>query len=714
MINKKIANIVFYTFKENDRIIKQTCIFYEDGSVKNVSYDRGLDIAEILIQQENISSAEILKEMLNKRKIYVLTGKQLETRFNEFVVKKHKVQKENNNIFSNSNHKISSSKASQSTKDKKTKPNSKTNKYQKPEKKKGFFARVVDKIKSTKLVKRVALCATALAVGLGFNSCSTKNTKEGQMTNSNISAVSTDNNKTNVNDIYANVHVNSAYDNHTYNALLKTTSNISQKRAMQRVGENLDAFNGTFAEKIASDKTSVKAALSWEEMIALNIAYNDYEKYFIEAMFNGSEVDATELSNAYKTATLQLTGAYVIGTRENQVNSYKMIESAEGQDFVRKYENMLLDCKEATSESEKIKKINTFYKELYKDFPIDSKIREEGLSHADSRNTLESYKLAVTPIVAASEMMFQNLDIDHTLSDKAIKYFNGLGLCNIADAKFEKAMTISLNADTNELIPTYQQFKNAKIKELTKSNRYVIDDSQRDLSKLDEFKKIVNVHFNVLDSGFTGNVSNNVVTSSSTSYNTKTTKSKTSDRNEAVNKTSEVEVSDAEKKVDSSIDLENADAKNTADKEAESIRQNEQSKADKEAENIEKEIIQNEENLQDKIGEANNKINNNNSDNNKNNDVIINESDFGDHNVDFDNVYSDGSGKLNDSIKDITTDSSNDKTNEPLPDPNQTGAIFDSQSIGYAMTNEKIVDAYIASLEEQPSNEASPSYVYTK
>ena len=35
---------------------------------------------------------------------------------------------------------------------------------------------------------------------------------------------------------------------------------------------------------------------------------------------------------------------------------------------------------------------------------------------------------------------------------------------------------------------------------------------------------------------------------------------------------------------------------------------------------------------------------------------------------------------MDESIKDITTSPENDKTNEELPDPNQTGAIFDSQA----------------------------------
>lgn len=768
MNNKKIANIAFYKFFENDNLIQQACIFYEDGSVANVSYDDGLDAAEHLVKQENISSKDLLQAMINDKKIHVLSGKELEERFHEFVVKKTLPQSndiysdsskqkqagnsndgDSNDIFSDSKHQTSSPKRNVSTSTAKNSTNNATadnntshstvnpvtkNQDGKASKgKKGFFKRIAEKLKNNKIVKRIALCVTALAIGLGAYSCAARNTKTGQMTNSNISSASTDNNRT-ADDIYANTPVNSAYDYHTYAGLLQTTHNLSQKRIMKQIGENLDYFNGTFAEKHVNDKTKIKAALSWDEMAALNLAYNDHEKFAIEAMFNGSQIDQTKLSNAYKTATLQLTGAYVIGTRENPVNSYKMIQSEEGQEFVKKYEDMLLDCKEATSDSDKIKKVNKFYTELYKDFPIDSKIREEGIAHADSRNTLESYKLAVTPIVAASEMMFQNLDIDHTLSDKAVSYFNDLGLCNIADAKFEKAMNITLNAEMNELIPTYEQFKKAKIKELTAADRYVTDDSGRDLSQLDEFKKIVNAHFDIVEGNFTGTISANTSsktsTYSSTSYNTKTEKSSTSDRNEAVSKSSESAVSAAERRVNSSIESENAQAKSQAEKNAEDIRKTEQAKADKNAEKIKNEIAQGEKDLQDKIDMANDKINTNNSDTNKNNDSSVNEKDFGGHDVNFDSNHSDGNGNLNDSVKDITTDSSNDQTNQELPDPNQSGAIFDSQventnsqnsdqniieyevPASYSMTNEEIVDAYIASLENQSSNESQ--YVYTK
>ena len=42
MKSKKIANIVFYNFYEDSREMKQACIFYNDGTVKNISFDEGI------------------------------------------------------------------------------------------------------------------------------------------------------------------------------------------------------------------------------------------------------------------------------------------------------------------------------------------------------------------------------------------------------------------------------------------------------------------------------------------------------------------------------------------------------------------------------------------------------------------------------------------------------------------------------------------------
>ena len=68
-------------------------------------------------------------------------------------------------------------------------------------------------------------------------------------------------------------------------------------------------------------------------------------------------------------------------------------------------------------------------------------------------------------MVAAAEMMFQNLAIDHTLSDKAIAYFNDLGLCEFAEDKFDKAEYILLAANEDKDNPTFEEFMEAKVSE---------------------------------------------------------------------------------------------------------------------------------------------------------------------------------------------------------------------------------------------------------
>ena len=136
--------------------------------------------------------------------------------------------------------------------------------------------------------------------------------------------------------------------------------------------------------------------------------------------------------------------------------------------------------------------MNNFYKELYKDFPISDEVREEGISHAEDRQQLEQYKLVVVPMVAAAETMFRNLPVDHTLSDKAIEYFNDLGLCNRAEEQYERAETITLSAETDTENPLYADFKAAKEAELKTEDNYGISDSERDLSKLDAFAYCAN------------------------------------------------------------------------------------------------------------------------------------------------------------------------------------------------------------------------------
>ena len=583
----------------------------------------------------------------------------------------------------------------------------------KPPKKKNIFQRAIDKLKKNKVVRNIAIGVTALAIALFGYSCGARQTQTGQM----VSPVSIE-------------QTMLEETSQQYIRLLKQTKNETQKDSMMHASYMMDNYNTTFANAYLQQGSEVKAALTWDEMMALNLAYNDYSPEQISAMFNGAEIDATTFSNAYKNGTLQLMGAYVIADDEDPVNSYKFLRDEQQQEFVKKYEYLFYAAKNAETEEQMIERVNAFYAELHKDFPITDEVRTQGISHAEGRAQIEPYKLAVTPIVAASEMMFQNLSIDHTLSDSAIAYFNDLGLCNLADSIFEKAMYITLTDETDKKSPTYDQFKATKIAELEAEDSYNIGDAERDLSQLDEFKYWVN-GFYLEKFGYEwqdGKLVYTTHTSTHTVTRTETTTTTTDNRDEAVQAAGEDKVQAAEDAVDAELEKENEEAKKKAEEEAEKKRQEEQAKADEERKKQEEQVRQDEEDLQQDIEDANQEIENGGT---------VNEDDFGDHGVDFDDEYEDGNGNLDPSVENITTDGTGAVDgDEELPDADSLGDVSTTTSYSAAaaaeesapvtntsdqvvyeyeepVTYEQMVDEYIRGLEQQ-GQEATNEAGYSK
>ena len=583
----------------------------------------------------------------------------------------------------------------------------------KPPKKKNIFQRAIDKLKKNKVVRNIAIGVTALAIALFGYSCGARQTQTGQM----VSPVSIE-------------QTMLEETSQQYIRLLKQTKNETQKDSMMHASYMMDNYNTTFANAYLQQGSEVKAALTWDEMMALNLAYNDYSPEQISAMFNGAEIDATTFSNAYKNGTLQLMGAYVIADDEDPVNSYKFLRDEQQQEFVKKYEYLFYAAKNAETEEQMIERVNAFYAELHKDFPITDEVRTQGISHAEGRAQIEPYKLAVTPIVAASEMMFQNLSIDHTLSDSAIAYFNDLGLCNLADSIFEKAMYITLTDETDKKSPTYDQFKATKIAELEAEDSYNIGDAERDLSQLDEFKYWVN-GFYLEKFGYEwqdGKLVYTTHTSTHTVTRTETTTTTTDNRDEAVQAAGEDKVQAAEDAVDAELEKENEEARQEAEKEAEEKRQEEQAKADEERKEQEEEVRRDEEDLQQDIEDANQEIENGGT---------VNEDDFGDHGVDFDDEYEDGNGNLDPSVENITTDGTGAVDgDEELPDADSLGDVSTTTSYSAAaaaeesapvtntsdqvvyeyeepVTYEQMVDEYIRGLEQQ-GQEATNEAGYSK
>ena len=572
--------------------------------------------------------------------------------------------------------------------------NSEENENNETHERQGFIKRLFNKIRRSPIGAKIAAIAVSVAmifgISAGLHSCSKHRTLEGRMNNSNIESMTNlDETESNIDGIIITGD-NSTYNNLTVQQLLDVTTNKAQKDSMSNLHTSIIGFNQTFADahagsyqNEAGETINVRAALSFDEMVALQQAYNDYSKTELKAYFNGADIDKDTITRAYKDASLQLMGAYVIETSENPVDMSGLINTDEGKEFYNRYHQMFLAAKQATGD-DKLEKIKAFYTAVKQDFPITQEVRTEGIAHADDYASLASYKLSVAPMIAAGEMMWQNYEVDETLDDSTIDFLNDLGLCNYAESKFEKIEMISLSSESDSTNPLYDQYKEAFEKELKEQNIYVIDDEHRELSKLQEFQDAVNWHFeNTEGYGYTSVVE---MTTSETyqetsSYQTSSTSYTTEQTREQVDE-SEVPESVREElksEVDSEIASENEQAKQEAEKEAEETRKEMQSEEDKKAEEIKEEVKKDDEKLQDQIDQANDTINDNNKDQDPSNDNKVNESDF-DGNVDFDDDHSDENGNLDDSVKDITTDGTGNQTGEELPDPNQTGAEFDNNA----------------------------------
>ena len=562
-------------------------------------------------------------------------------------------------------------------------------------KKDGFFKKQFNKLKKSSLGVKITTIGTALILALSLTGCGlNKNSKEGEMNSSNLSTslvreiddnveedldvvvadFANKNTKTDTTTTEAN---NDLYDAYTYEELLGVTTNKTQKTAMTNVKTTIEGFNGDFADAYVEEGKDIRAALTFDEIVALQQAYNEYSRDEIKAIFNGAEIRADEMAQDYKSASLQLMGAYIIEDSENPVDMSYLLETEEGKEFYQKYHDMFLAAKEAEGQ-DKLDKIKAFYQEVEKDFPITDEVRTEGIVHADDYDQVTAYKLAVTPMIAASEMIFQNYNIDYTLDDTKIDFINDIGLCNYADDTFERVETVTLSFDEDNTNPLYEQYRAAIITELTVKGHYVIDDEHRELSKLDKFINTVNWHFDIVDVNGVETTTGETTTKTETRTETREWTETNTDVKTEID-IHEEEIPEEEKeKIDEKIEEENEEEKKQAEEEAEEERKRQQAEEDEKAKKIEEEVKEENEKVEENIDDINKKIEENNKDDDTSNDNEINEKDY--EGVDFDDDHSDENGNLDPSVKDVTTDSTGYDPNEELPDPNKTGAEFDKKA----------------------------------
>lgn len=273
----------------------------------------------------------------------------------------------------------------------------------------------------------------------------------------------------------------------SYEQLLYITTDKTQQTAMQKISNFMDKYNIDFADKcLDANNVNIRTSLTWDEVNALNLAYNDYTQDQVKAIFNDAE--SMDFANAYKEAYLQLLGAYVLSTNKNPVQLSQLIDSAEGKEFVNKYENSYYEAKNLTGDA-KVNSANIFLQKVIDDFSVN----------ATDKKDIESYKLAVAPIVGAAVSIFQDLEVNQTNLEKVTTYFNNLGLFDQAEENLNMAKALTGEEEAEN--PTYQQFKGEKIKEQQTANVYYVNDKKRDLSQLESFKSLVDWHYNLDENG---------------------------------------------------------------------------------------------------------------------------------------------------------------------------------------------------------------------
>lgn len=684
-MNKDIRNIVFYKFESEDESLWQTCFFYTDGSILNTDYETGKEYTIEFLKEKGIDD---LRKIIDKKYVYRATGNEFIKMFQRFrgsddpYKLNFKIEKEKTNIFNGIITGITDTKLFSKIKSRVERIKNNNKEIKEKNIKKSNKENPIKKF-FNKTWKKIAAFATAVAlIVLPAASCANDKEEQSEKTSTQIEE---------------SLPL-------TFDDIINASTSTRQKTIMSGVSDCLDEYNIGFASAYYEEEKDISAAFSWDEVMAMAIVYNNYSKNDYIEIFNGAELDQVKLQDAFKTANLQLFGAYILETSEYPVQIEDILITDEAKAFYQKYHKMFLECKESTG-VDQINKVNAFYKQLYKDFPIDFETREEGIAHSDPRDNISTYKFSIIPMVSAAEVLFQNLEIDYTLADKAIDYLDDIGICNRANDIIEKAALVNLTAQPSSSYAEYEQLKSAKIEELALQSSYVVDDEHRDISQLTDFKEQVNIAFDYTNSNFNGTI----IYSDNSSY------IYTDDKDKAISLVGIDRVETAENIYDASINNENNKAKHDALIKSEQEANRKQEEENNKKKEYEDKIKSEEQDLNNKINDANQ---------NQSSGSNVNESDFGNHNVDFDDEYSDEFGNLDDSVKDITTDPTGDKTDEPLPDPNsdynnsyiskdnESSQNIYEYEIPYTMTKEEIVDAIVDKMATQEENTDAKVYTY--
>lgn len=649
---KKIESIAFYEREKNGEKVREACVFYENGKYKILSYEDGQKETIRYARENNFKS-------INELKLYGDVNTFSEE---EFMCTYPEIAEK---VFANDSNKLNKlSKIIDSIKNKK-----KTKKT-----KKSTSSGVVKTIK--RKFKRLAIFA-----GILFLASSSYKLVKNSFNNDSDKNIESDK------DSEKDAVKNKKYDN-IYDLLYDIDANINmtKKSAISSITSYLTNYNLTFANDYVDSKTNTKLAHTWDEALVNYLAYNNLSQEEVNQIFDTYSLDLQKLEKAYESSIKQDVLACTVMT--SSTGKEKLIISNKGQDFYTKYEKMMITYNSKVSANtyeNKVKIAENFYKTVKKDFYLNT----------DDKKEIADYKLSVIPIIKTFNNLTKNMDLENKLDSDEKDYIDCLsdfdyvykkiaGYKNKLDS-YNKASK-SLGEESSEI--SYEELKELVIDELKSKDCYNVANSERNIKDNEDYQKNIEESKKKVT-----NVSTSTNNSNSNSNNNSTTKSTSNSDND--NKEDDTNKTNNKKKEKSKKTVEKEDTttavdeiKNTSDESFKEITNDsvtdEENKEDTTTEESVEEWheITEEDNTQSfddstvSVEEVDENLE----------DTVV-------ENAEIKEEFIDSNGNLDDSVKDITTDSTGSVSSDTeLPDPNNEEETITDNQVDYEAVAEQIVE----------------------
>lgn len=708
---KALSKVVTYSFKEpmhtenaplqalnlssaNDRkmrTVTQACVFYKDGSFKNVLLEQrepqtdGKEIVycfndNLMNEIEDATGVRMtLDDIKNSEKVEERTGKEFEDNFSKYLEeaknkeqphqerktgvmqtiklganylknwmfgRKYKLIKDHINKYSNVTMDPSKFKCSRQSKVGAIKE--------------GLSSviakgtKLASKIyhKNPRLVRNVVISAgligtAAIVTLVSYNPIPKKTDNV-----SNSKETKTENIYDNNIALFSDMSVEEAF-----NALP-----LGPIRAMQLKQWNyINYYNKTLANQCIEEGKASKLAITYDNVKAEYFGYNAdlLKQNDINMLYGNYKTSVEELKDNLRSGHEEDMMAYVVSKEE--VDKTNLFKTEDGQYFHHKYAKIVAEMASASTPHEKAVAVDKFRQFVTQEIDV---IQQE----FSENGKVPSYKLSLVPILDAAEFICERDQLGPILTEAQRNDFKNI-VTSQTDAYFaeltEKLSAVQA-AETENEYSIYGIFKEKVENELTKQGLY--DINNRDIRDHNEFvvekeeeKSSENIEVVINDRSIeyedaqaTETVYYTAETYAQAANNTsEVTKTVFTANTDTIDKKEDLKIDEIEDTTSETTTQEKTDAetKTTAEKKAETIQKNYQQEEDTKQKNLEKVTKMNNDTYQKNLEQTKtvDTINNNTLGNGT---EILEE-------------YKDKNGNLDNFVQDLTTNGTD--ANKPLP-----------------------------------------------